>query len=107
MTFKEIHRYMGNINPYSVVAARKRKREASERSSGGQNFVLALVVSMLLREPLSVYLLSNTASRLDQLLFRTGAVLVAITAFTNIHRRGSSSREVHFRCPSDSMPDRS
>ena len=42
--------------------------------------MLVVVVSLLLREPLSVYLLNNTANRLDQLLFRTGAVLVGMTA---------------------------
>lgn len=71
---------MGNINPYSVVAARKRQREPAARIVWWTKFALVFVVSMLLREPLSVYLASNTASRLDQLLFRTGAVLVAITA---------------------------
>ena len=71
---------MGNINPYSVVAVRKRKRESSERVLWWTKFVLVIVVSMLLRESLSVYVLTNTANRLDQLLFRTGAVLVAITA---------------------------
>lgn len=71
---------MVNGNPYSVVAAFKRKREPSEQILWWTKIVLVLVVSMLLREPLSVYLLSNTSHRLEQLLFRTGAVLVAVTA---------------------------
>ena len=71
---------MVNGNPYSVVASLKRKREPSEQVLWWTKIVLVLVVSMLLREPLSIYLLSNTSYRLEQLLFRTGAVLVAVTA---------------------------
>ena len=80
MTVKEIHRDMNNSNPYAVVAVRKRNRESSERVLWWTKFILVIVVSWLLRESLSVYVLTNTANRLDQLLFRTGAVLVAITA---------------------------
>lgn len=80
MLFKGIHRHMVKDNPYFVVAVRKRKRESSERLFLWTKIVLVVVVSILLREPLSIYLLTNTANRLDQLLFRTGAVLVAITA---------------------------
>ena len=71
---------MVNGNPYSVVAAFKRKREPSEQMLWWTKVVLVLVVSFLLRGPLSIYLLSNTSHRLEQLLFRTGAVLVAVTA---------------------------
>ena len=71
---------MLNGNPYSVVGALKRKRESSEQILWWTKIALVLVVAMLLREPLSIYLLSNTAHRLEQLIFRTGAILVAITA---------------------------
>jgi hypothetical protein len=43
-------------------------------------FVLVVVVAVLLREAVAVYLLTNTSNRLEQLLFRTGAVLVALIA---------------------------
>ena|GEM_PF-4574685 len=71
---------MFSINPYTAVARYKRKRTPYIRLMWVMQLVLVLVVAFLLREPLSIYLLSNTAHRLEQLLFRTGAVLVAFTA---------------------------
>ena len=73
---------MVNDNPYSVIAALKRKRVPSEQVLWLTKIVLVMVVAMLLREPLSIYLLSNTSHRLEQLIFRTGAILVAITALS-------------------------
>ena len=71
---------MTKRNPYTIVARLKRQRQALQKWVWWMQGVLVVVVALLLREPLSIYLLSNTTHRLEQLLFRTGAVLVAITA---------------------------
>ncbi len=71
---------MHHGNPYATVARSKRKRQPHR---GGILFVqlcLIVVVGWLLREPLAIYLVSNTSHRLEQLLFRTGAIVVAVTA---------------------------
>ena len=71
---------MLSINPYTTVARHKRTRTPYVRLVWGMQLLLVVVMASLLREPLSIYLLSNTTHRLEQLLFRTGAVLVAFTA---------------------------
>ena len=92
---KEIHRIHGSINPYSVVAVRKRKRESSERVLWWTKLVLVIVVSMLLRESLSVYVQTNTANRstnfcLEQVPYWSRLRLYKRTQTWFVIQRGSS-----------------
>ena len=71
---------MRQENPYSQVARNKRKRQPHRVSVLLVQLCLIAVVGWLLREPLAIYLVVNTSHRLEQLLFRTGAFVVAVTA---------------------------
>ena len=69
-------------NPYQVVLNRKNQRNEHRLIFVGMKFLLIIVLILLLREPLRLYVQSGSQSvmRLEQLIFRTAALLVSISA---------------------------
>ena len=67
-------------NPYITVRQKKDQRQPMRVPLLLVQVVFVVVIILSIREPLSIYLLSNTSQRLEQLLLRTSALLVALMA---------------------------
>ena len=70
------------VNPYQIVLNKKNQRTKHRLILLGMKFLLIFVVIVLLGEPLQSYVMSGSQSllRLEQLIFRTAAILVSISA---------------------------